>query len=89
LVHGIFTGTDTIRPWLWWAFVSTGSTVLFLLVVRALTVGLRPERAAQTVRARSPRIAARQSRAGLANARPQHRVDVVARSPAALSESQA
>jgi sulfoxide reductase heme-binding subunit YedZ len=44
MVHGIFTGTDTVRPWMWWMYVSTGGAVLFLLVVRALTVGLRPER---------------------------------------------
>jgi sulfoxide reductase heme-binding subunit YedZ len=44
MVHGIFTGSDSARPWLWWMYVITGSVVLFLLLVRAMTVGERPER---------------------------------------------
>jgi DMSO/TMAO reductase YedYZ heme-binding membrane subunit len=53
MVHGIFTGTDTIRPWMWWIYVATGGVVLFLVVVRALTVGLRPERGTRPAHARS------------------------------------
>ena len=44
LVHGVFAGTDTVRPAMWWMYVATGLIVLFLVVVRALTVGFRPER---------------------------------------------
>src|SRR5204862_1440218 len=40
MVRGIFTGTDTIRPWMWWIYVATGGTVLFLAGVRALTARL-------------------------------------------------
>jgi methionine sulfoxide reductase heme-binding subunit len=58
MVHGIFTGTDTVRSWMWWTYVATGGAVLFLVVVRALTVGLRPQRAAApAVHTRAPRIA--------------------------------
>jgi DMSO/TMAO reductase YedYZ heme-binding membrane subunit len=44
LVHGIFAGTDTVRPWMWWGYVITGTSVLFLMLVRTFTIGLRPER---------------------------------------------
>jgi sulfoxide reductase heme-binding subunit YedZ len=44
LVHGVFTGTDTVRPWMWWGYVVTGGSVLFLMLTRAFTIGLRPER---------------------------------------------
>ena len=56
LVHGVFTGTDTVRPWMWWGYVLTGTSVLFLMLTRALTIGLRPERHAVPagVRARTP-----------------------------------
>lgn len=53
LVHGLFAGTDTVRPWAWWMYVLTGSTVLFLLVARALKAGGRSAR-----RAPEPRPAA-------------------------------
>ena len=46
VAHGVFAGTDTVRPWMWWTYVVGGALVVFLLVVRALTVGLRPARAA-------------------------------------------
>lgn len=45
LLHGVFAGTDTVRPWFWWTYVATGLVVLFLVVVRGLTSGYRPERA--------------------------------------------
>jgi hypothetical protein len=46
LVHGIFTGTDTTRPWMWWSYVGTGMLVVFLVLVRGLTAGTRPMRPA-------------------------------------------
>ena len=53
MLHGIFAGTDAGRPWLWWTYVVTGCIVLFLLLVRALTVGVRPERKPLPAGARS------------------------------------
>lgn len=47
LAHGVFAGTDAVRPAMWWTYVATGLIVLFLLVVRGLTAGFRPERAAR------------------------------------------
>ena len=46
LAHGVFAGTDSTRPWMWWMYLATGSLVVFLMVLRGLTAGLRPERAA-------------------------------------------
>jgi predicted ferric reductase len=46
MVHGVFAGTDSARPAMWWTYVGTGLLVVFLLVVRGLTAGFRPERAA-------------------------------------------
>jgi len=46
LVHGVFAGTDTARPWMWWGYVATGAIALFLMLVRTMTIGLRPRRAA-------------------------------------------
>lgn len=46
LVHGLMTGTDTPRPAMFWVYVATTAALLFLLVVRALTYGHRPARAA-------------------------------------------
>lgn len=45
LVHGVFAGTDSQEPWLFWTYVATGLAVLFMVVVRGLTSGYRPERA--------------------------------------------
>lgn len=47
LLHGLFAGTDSARPAMWWTYAGTGLVVVFLIVVRALTVGLRPERKAR------------------------------------------
>ena len=44
LLHGILAGSDTTRPVMWWTYLITGFVVVFLVVVRGLTVGLRPER---------------------------------------------
>ncbi len=45
LVHGLMTGTDTARPTLFWMYVATAATLLFLLLVRGFTAGERPQRA--------------------------------------------
>ena len=47
LAHGV--GTDSTRPWMWWTYVVTGSAVVFLVVLRGLTAGCRPERAVRHV----------------------------------------
>ncbi len=60
MVHGVFAGTDTARPWMWWIYVSTAAIVVFLVLVRGLTAGLRPQRKA--VPANAP--AAVRARAG-------------------------
>jgi sulfoxide reductase heme-binding subunit YedZ len=46
LVHGLMTGTDTPRPALFWLYLATTAALVFLLLVRALTFGNRPQRAA-------------------------------------------
>jgi predicted ferric reductase len=45
LVHGVFAGTDTTRPWMWAIYAVTGVVTLFLVIVRGLTHGYRPPRA--------------------------------------------
>jgi sulfoxide reductase heme-binding subunit YedZ len=64
MLHGIFAGTDTVHPWMLWIYASTGVTVLFLLVLRGLTIGIRPQRAQlpDGVRARRPAAPAPSSR---------------------------
>ena len=47
LAHGIFAGTDSVRPLMWWVYLATSSIVLFLLLLRAFTAGFRPERASR------------------------------------------
>lgn len=54
MLHGVFSGTDSVRPAIWWTYASTGIIVLFLVVVRGLTVGFRPPRAAAPAHARRP-----------------------------------
>ncbi len=44
LAHGLLAGTDARRPAMWWTYVATALVVVFLVLVRALTVGIRPER---------------------------------------------
>ena len=53
LAHGVFAGSDSARPWTWWMYVLTGSVVIFLLVLRGLTAGIRRERAPRPANARS------------------------------------
>jgi sulfoxide reductase heme-binding subunit YedZ len=45
MVHGAFSGTDTVRPWMWWIYVATGGLILFLVLTRGLTAGIRAVRA--------------------------------------------
>lgn len=45
MAHGVFAGSDSARPWMWWIYVVTAIMLVFLLVVRGLTAGFRPERA--------------------------------------------
>lgn len=47
LLHGLFAGSDTMRPWMSLLYLSTGITTLFLVLVRGLTAGSRQPRAAQ------------------------------------------
>lgn len=49
LAHGIFSGSDTTRTWMWRMYVVTGSAVVFLVVLRGITAGQRPERAVRHV----------------------------------------
>lgn len=44
LMHGVFAGTDTERPWMFALYAGTGATTLFLVLVRGLTVGHRAAR---------------------------------------------
>jgi sulfoxide reductase heme-binding subunit YedZ len=44
MLHGVLAGSDSARPLMWWTYLATGLIVLFLVVVRGLTVGMRPER---------------------------------------------
>jgi predicted ferric reductase len=34
LLHGVFTGTDTTRPWMYWTYLVTGGVIVFLVLVR-------------------------------------------------------
>ena len=47
MLHGLFAGTDSIRPWMFGMYVVTGVTTLFLVIVRGLTYGYRPPREAR------------------------------------------
>ena len=49
MVHGVWTGTDSVQPWLWWTYMVTGFVVLFLVLVRGLTARDRPQRREPTV----------------------------------------
>jgi predicted ferric reductase len=72
LVHGVFAGTDTLRPWMWWIYMSTGAVVLFLVIVRGLTVGVRPDRARPAAASHASRSVARvqERREGSSKERP-------------------
>lgn len=49
LLHGVFAGTDTERPWMFAIYATTGIATLFLVLVRGFTYGYRPPRAAAAV----------------------------------------
>lgn len=51
LLHGVFAGTDTARPWMFWLYAASGVLVLFLVLVRGLTAGYRPPRPTPPARA--------------------------------------
>lgn len=59
LAHGVFSGTDTQRWWMFGMYALTGLIVVFLVIVRGLSYGYRPPRPAPPERAtRAPRAAA-------------------------------
>jgi methionine sulfoxide reductase heme-binding subunit len=53
LIHGVFSGTDAQRPWMWWGYIGTGSLVLFFVVLRGLTARPPRSRAARPAPATS------------------------------------
>jgi hypothetical protein len=69
LAHGVFTGYDTPHAWMWGMYAITGTSVLFLLFVRALTYGYRAPRVAPE-RAARPAAAGAAAKAGQAGPRP-------------------
>ncbi|MGZ5289844.1 MAG: ferric reductase-like transmembrane domain-containing protein [Actinomycetota bacterium] len=59
LAHGVFSGTDTQRWWMFGMYALTGLIVVFLVIVRGLSYGYRAPRPAPPERAtRAPRAAA-------------------------------
>ncbi len=52
MIHGVFSGTDSVRAGMWWLYAVTALVVVFLVVVRGLTAGFRPERAPAPAHAR-------------------------------------
>ncbi len=68
LVHGLMTGTDSRRPAMFWLYLATAATLLFLLLVRAFTAGHRPQRAKlpERVVRRTPEHEAGREHAGAA-----------------------
>ena len=44
LLHAVFAGTDTERPWMLGSYAVTGIVTLFLVLVRGFTYGYRPPR---------------------------------------------
>lgn len=37
MLHGIFAGTDTVRPFVFWTYLATGAIVVFLTLLRGFT----------------------------------------------------
>jgi predicted ferric reductase len=64
LLHGVFAGTDASRTWMYVMYVGSAALVLFLLLARALTVGLRKERRPHPVRAADELASRRAAAAG-------------------------
>ena len=54
LLHGVFAGTDTQRPWMIALYGTTGVLTFFLVIVRGLTADYRPPRPATPARAPRP-----------------------------------
>ena len=54
LVHGLFAGSDGGRAWMFWTYMATGLMVVFLVLVRGLTAGYRPPRAARPTSSGGP-----------------------------------
>jgi cytochrome b561 len=54
LLHGLFAGTDSARPWMFTIYAVSGFVVLFLVIVRGLTYGYRPPRAEPVERVAPP-----------------------------------
>ncbi len=54
LLHGFMTGTDTPRPPMFWFYLTTTAILLFLVLARAFTVGLRTRRAPTRETAAAP-----------------------------------
>jgi len=48
MLHGIFAGTDTVRPFVFWTYLITGVIVFFLTLFRAFTVRERRPKSAAT-----------------------------------------
>jgi predicted ferric reductase len=48
LLHGVYAGADSTRPWMFGTYVATGVIVVFLLVLRGMVAGMRPVRRAQS-----------------------------------------
>jgi cytochrome b561 len=46
LLHGVFAGTDTERPWMFAIYAVTGIATLFLVLVRGFSYGYRAPRPA-------------------------------------------
>ena len=64
LLHGLFAGSDSARPWMFGMYVVTGLITLFLVIVRGLTVGYRPTRETKDRPAVAPRMASPAERVG-------------------------
>lgn len=61
LLHGVFAGTDTQRPWMFMLYATTGVITFFLVVVRGLTADYRPPRPTQPAQARTEKTPLRAS----------------------------
>jgi sulfoxide reductase heme-binding subunit YedZ len=48
LAHGFMTGTDSPRPTMFWFYLATTAILLFLILLRAMTAGLRAARRTAT-----------------------------------------
>jgi methionine sulfoxide reductase heme-binding subunit len=48
MLHGVFAGADATRRWMFLLYIATACIIVFLLILRGLTVGLRRARRAQS-----------------------------------------